>query len=133
MSLIEILKNEIDPWRADALCKEYPTKMFYAADKVPRFYYDPARLICSKCNVRGECLTYAMVNNEEFGFWGGFSKEERMLIRSVDCDDENSRDACWLPTIIDEWLLAKKNKNMGKKPILDMIGEESCGQQTFKI
>lgn len=32
---------------------------------------------CTGCDVRAECLTYALNHNEPFGVWGGLSERER--------------------------------------------------------
>ena len=39
-----------------------------------------AKDLCSRCNVRAECLTYALGNNERYGIWGGKSTRERLII-----------------------------------------------------
>ena len=36
---------------------------------------------CRGCDVREECLEYALVNGEKFGIWGGLSERERRRIR----------------------------------------------------
>jgi WhiB family transcriptional regulator, redox-sensing transcriptional regulator len=40
-----------------------------------------AKLICVSCPVRAECAAHALVNNEGFGVWGGFTEAERILLR----------------------------------------------------
>ena len=37
----------------------------------------PAKLLCGRCEVRGECLEFALDTHEEFGIWGGLSTAER--------------------------------------------------------
>ncbi|MBG0828580.1 WhiB family transcriptional regulator [Planomonospora sp. ID67723] len=36
-----------------------------------------AKAICARCEVRTECLTYALELGDEFGVWGGLSGTER--------------------------------------------------------
>ena len=36
-----------------------------------------ARLICSSCSVRTECLAEALDNRIEWGVWGGLTERER--------------------------------------------------------
>jgi len=40
-----------------------------------------AKRICSGCEVRAECLEYALANDERFGIWGGLSERERRRVR----------------------------------------------------
>lgn len=39
-----------------------------------------AKAVCQGCEVRGDCLEYALANGEQFGIWGGLSKRERLKI-----------------------------------------------------
>lgn len=42
--------------------------------------------ICARCEVRTDCLAYALDNDERFGIWGGLSERERKkLPRSKPC------------------------------------------------
>lgn len=36
---------------------------------------------CAECPVRMECLSYALIYNEEFGVWGGTTETERKVMR----------------------------------------------------
>ena len=40
-----------------------------------------AKLLCGRCEVRGECLEFALDTHEEFGIWGGLSTAERRALR----------------------------------------------------
>jgi WhiB family redox-sensing transcriptional regulator len=33
------------------------------------------------CDVRAECLEYALLHDERFGIWGGLSERERRRLR----------------------------------------------------
>ena len=39
-----------------------------------------AKKICLGCEVRHECLEYALAHDERFGIWGGLSETERELL-----------------------------------------------------
>lgn len=41
----------------------------------------PAKKVCFGCEVREECLEYALVNGEKWGVWGGMAERERRKIR----------------------------------------------------
>lgn len=40
-----------------------------------------AKAVCDGCEIREECLQYAISHNEKFGIWGGTSERERIRIR----------------------------------------------------
>ena len=40
-----------------------------------------AKGICRDCQVRAECLEFAIVSSEKFGLWGMMSERERRKIR----------------------------------------------------
>ena len=40
-----------------------------------------AKSFCAGCEVRADCLEYALVNGEKFGIWGGLSERERRRLR----------------------------------------------------
>lgn len=40
-----------------------------------------AKRVCNDCVVRPACLAYAILNDEEFGIWGGCTRSERIAIR----------------------------------------------------
>src|SRR3954465_14924398 len=40
-----------------------------------------AKGVCAGCEVRMECLEYALRHGEKFGIWGGMSERERRRIR----------------------------------------------------
>ena len=37
--------------------------------------------MCLSCDVRGDCLEYALQNDERFGIWGGLSERERRKLK----------------------------------------------------
>ena len=40
-----------------------------------------AKKVCVGCEVRAECLEYALANDERFGIWGGLSERERRKLK----------------------------------------------------
>jgi len=40
-----------------------------------------AKSVCRGCEVRFECLEYALAHGEKFGIWGGLSERERRRVR----------------------------------------------------
>jgi len=50
-----------------------------------------ARLLCSGCPVRFECLAEALDNRIEWGVWGGMTERERRLLLRQRSDVESWR------------------------------------------
>ena len=61
-------------WTTDALCAEVDPELFYPETGAPN---RDAKRICGRCDVRPECLAYALANRERFGVWGGTTERER--------------------------------------------------------
>lgn len=65
-------------WQDDALCAEVGTEMFFP-DKGGSTV--EAKKICAACEVREQCLAYALEQGERYGIYGGKSERERRTIR----------------------------------------------------
>lgn len=65
-------------WRHYAACAETdPDAFFPMQGESAR----AAKRVCAGCEVRDECLQYAMAHHEPYGVWGGLSEWERRLLR----------------------------------------------------
>lgn len=42
-----------------------------------------AKRICAACPVREDCLDHALLQEERFGIWGGYSERERRRMRRM--------------------------------------------------
>lgn len=57
-----------------SLCAQTDPEVFYPEKGgSPR----DAKKICLSCEVRAECLEYALAHDERFGVWGGLTETER--------------------------------------------------------
>jgi WhiB family redox-sensing transcriptional regulator len=65
-------------WQSDALCAQTDPEAFFPEKGGST---RDAKKICSSCEVRSECLEYALANDERFGIWGGLSERERRKLR----------------------------------------------------
>jgi WhiB family transcriptional regulator, redox-sensing transcriptional regulator len=52
-----------------------------------------AKAVCKGCEVRGECLEYALAHGEKFGIWGGLSERERRRVRRQRALERRARAA----------------------------------------
>jgi WhiB family transcriptional regulator, redox-sensing transcriptional regulator len=65
-------------WQADALCAQTDPEAFFPEKGGST---RDAKKVCAACNVRSQCLEYALANDERFGIWGGLSERERRRLR----------------------------------------------------
>jgi WhiB family transcriptional regulator, redox-sensing transcriptional regulator len=65
-------------WQGAARCTEVDPEIFFPERGGSS---RAARLVCAQCDVRAQCLEYALNNKEQFGIWGGTSERERRRIR----------------------------------------------------
>jgi WhiB family redox-sensing transcriptional regulator len=70
---------KFEPWMDGAVCAQTDPEAFYP-DKGGST--SAAKRTCLSCDVRTECLQYAITNNERFGVWGGKSERERRKMAS---------------------------------------------------
>lgn len=65
-------------WQTDALCAQTDPEAFFPEKGGST---RDAKRICTTCDVRAQCLEYALQNDERFGIWGGLSERERRKLR----------------------------------------------------
>lgn len=69
-----------ETWMTGALCAQTDPEVFFPAkgDSLR-----PARRTCMACDVRPDCLDYALARPELEGIWGGTTYRERRAIRAA--------------------------------------------------
>ncbi|MFC5380262.1 WhiB family transcriptional regulator [Aquipuribacter nitratireducens] len=65
-------------WKDRALCAETDPEAFFPEKGGST---REAKKVCSSCDVRAECLDFALGNDERFGIWGGLSERERRRLK----------------------------------------------------
>jgi len=65
-------------WQERALCAQTDPEAFFPEKGGST---REAKKVCTGCEVRAECLDYALANDERFGIWGGLSERERRKLR----------------------------------------------------
>lgn len=70
-------------WVQRARCRDEDPELFFpvgtsgpALEQIER-----ARAVCMQCEVREECLEWALASGQDAGVWGGTSEEERKAMR----------------------------------------------------
>jgi WhiB family redox-sensing transcriptional regulator len=68
-------------WADRAACTDTDPELFFSPDgergqaRVRR--EQRAKAVCARCDVRAECLTYAVDTKQRDGVWGGLDEEQR--------------------------------------------------------
>lgn len=65
-------------WQDRALCAQTDPEAFFPEKGGST---REAKRVCMGCEVRAECLEYALARDERFGIWGGMSERERRRLR----------------------------------------------------
>jgi WhiB family redox-sensing transcriptional regulator len=78
LSLLDLAGQDSDDaelsWQERALCAQTDPEAFFPEKGGST---REAKKVCVSCEVRAECLEYALENDERFGIWGGLSERER--------------------------------------------------------
>jgi WhiB family transcriptional regulator, redox-sensing transcriptional regulator len=65
-------------WQERSLCAQTDPEAFFPEKGGST---REAKKVCVGCEVRAECLEYALENDERFGIWGGLSERERRKLK----------------------------------------------------
>ncbi|GAB3296870.1 WhiB family transcriptional regulator [Epidermidibacterium keratini] len=71
--------DDVPEWQENALCAQTDPEAFFPEKGGST---REAKKICVGCEVKAECLEYALANDERFGIWGGLSERERRRIKN---------------------------------------------------
>lgn len=83
MNLPQLGNDEDTSWRQYANCKGVNTRAFFADGLNDKSQIrKELEALCGACDVRLECLSFALRNNER-GWWGGMSERGRRRIGRV--------------------------------------------------
>lgn len=72
------LLGDAPDWQERALCSQTDPEAFFP-DKGGST--KDAKRICGRCEVKTECLEYALRRDERWGVWGGLSERERRKLK----------------------------------------------------
>lgn len=67
-------------WQERALCAQTDPEAFFPEKGGST---REAKKVCVGCEVRSQCLEYALENDERFGIWGGLSERERRRLKKA--------------------------------------------------
>lgn len=75
-------------WQDRARCRDLDPELFFppleAESTDQRQTRErAAKAVCAACQVRSECLTWAVANQERLGVWGGTTERERRVLAAA--------------------------------------------------
>ena len=70
-------------WRDQAACVGEDPELFFPLGKTgpAMLQIDEAKQVCRRCEVREQCLGWALENSYDHGVWGGLSEDERRALK----------------------------------------------------
>ena len=77
----ETAVEELFGWQDRALCAQTDPEAFFPEKGGST---REAKKVCRGCEVRAECLEFALAHDERFGIWGGMSERERRQLKRKD-------------------------------------------------
>jgi WhiB family redox-sensing transcriptional regulator len=88
--LVEIAPDEVAPvvvrllrrprWQTKAACRGERVEMFIPERGSPSMR---AKQLCARCEVRSDCLKYALAIPDLVGYWAGTNERERRRLRAA--------------------------------------------------
>ena len=78
MVLVPLSDIEELAWQGHALCAQTDPEAFFPEKGGST---REAKKVCLSCEVRVECLEYALAQDERYGLWGGLSERERRRLK----------------------------------------------------
>jgi len=78
LRLVDIMDDGALAWQDRALCAQTDPEAFFPEKGGST---REAKRVCASCEVRSECLDYALAHDERFGIWGGLSERERRKMK----------------------------------------------------
>jgi WhiB family redox-sensing transcriptional regulator len=70
-------------WVRRARCQNEDPELFFPVGTTgtSNLQTETAKAICGLCDVRPECLEWALATGQDSGVWGGLSEDERRALR----------------------------------------------------
>ena len=70
-------------WRHIAACRDEDPELFFPIGTTgpAALQVEEAKAVCRRCDVRVECLQWALETAQDAGVWGGTSEDERRALK----------------------------------------------------
>jgi WhiB family redox-sensing transcriptional regulator len=70
-------------WRHRSACLDEDPELFFPIGNTgpALLQIEEAKAVCRRCEVREQCLTWALEAGQDHGVWGGLSEDERRALK----------------------------------------------------
>src|SRR5262245_43174711 len=70
-------------WRHRAVCLDEDPELFFPIGNTGPaiMQIEEAKQVCRRCDVREQCLAWALEAGQDHGVWGGLSEDERRALK----------------------------------------------------
>ncbi len=70
-------------WRHRAACRDEDPELFFPIGTTgpALLQIEEAKAVCRRCDVREQCLQWALDTGQDAGVWGGLSEDERRALK----------------------------------------------------
>ena len=70
-------------WRHNAACRDEEPELFFPIGSTgpALVQIEEAKAVCLRCDVREQCLEWALKTDQDAGVWGGLSEDERRALK----------------------------------------------------
>jgi WhiB family transcriptional regulator, redox-sensing transcriptional regulator len=70
-------------WRHKAVCRDEDPELFFpVGNSGPALaQIADAKIVCNRCPVTTECVSWALESGQDAGVWGGMSEDERRALK----------------------------------------------------
>jgi len=115
-AIVPIDLNDNDPlaWQSDALCAQTDPEAFFPEKGAS---VSDAKRVCGSCEVKTECLEYALANNIKIGIWGGKSEKERRAIAKRNAEKEAVSRAAYFEALRNQRIAAHIAKKASEQTL----------------
>lgn len=78
--------NEPDDWRSLGACAPADPDLFFpvSSSGPGQRQEEEAKAFCMVCQVRRQCLSFALATSQAHGVWGGTTEDERRRLRQAE-------------------------------------------------
>jgi WhiB family redox-sensing transcriptional regulator len=82
-------------WRNKASCLDEDPELFFpiGTTGLAVLQIEEAKQVCRGCDVREQCLNWALEIGQDHGVWGGLSEEERRALKRRRARGRSGRSA----------------------------------------